>query len=98
MMRQTVEFQDGDRDAVEAFMENVKTTCGLVEEMLVTNPTYVLSPVLRDMLRDKARELDGMRLAIKAHTGGLAVDNLGKPLAEQFVESMKWQKEQRAKR
>ncbi len=69
--------QPGDRESIEKFEHTLSILTGMVEEAIVINPVYLLSPVLRECLRDKAREVKKMHDKIK---GRIVVDNLGEPL------------------
>jgi hypothetical protein len=75
MPKYTVDMSDEDRKFVEKFDEQVGMLAGMVHEMIKVNPTYVLSPVLRKSLHDKATEVEGMRMAVH---NKLCVDNLPK--------------------
>jgi hypothetical protein len=76
-IRRTVDQFEGDQNHVQAYTEAVRNLCGMVEECMETNKVILLSPVLRQLVRDHARKVEKMREKIGAY---LTVDNLHAPL------------------
>lgn len=77
MIKRTCDVHEEDQKLLEKYDEAVWMLTGMVEEAFVTNQTYLLSPVLRKAIRDKGREVDGMRVVLH---NKLCVDNPGDPL------------------
>jgi hypothetical protein len=79
MSKGSIDWQEGDNEYIGQFHHNVDMLTGMVKEMMVTTPSMVLSPVLREMLVEKAAQVEKQSWRIKTH-GRLRVDNLGEPL------------------
>lgn len=76
----TAEFSPSDRDYLNRYREVVGQLAQLVIEIMTTEQQLLLSPIFRQILLEKARELDGMHQEIRAK---LVVDNPGRPLTVQ---------------
>lgn len=48
-------------DAVEKYHTAVNHLCGLVVESMETNPSYLLSPVMRKMVVEHAKKTESLR-------------------------------------
>lgn len=77
--RRTIDVQDGDKEWVELFMEEIRMCCGMIEEAFEENKTLLLSPVMRALIRDRGRKLEAMRQKV---INRVCVDNLGEPLSK----------------
>lgn len=73
----TIEFTKSDADYLNAYKQAVELLYGVVIEMLTTERTVLLSPVFREIVLDKAREVEQKHRAIHVM---LCVDNPAKPL------------------
>lgn len=82
--RRTIDVQDGDQQWVDDFVDDVRTVCGLIEECFVEHPATLLSPILRQLVVDRARQLEAKRIKILCK---LCVDNLHGPLSEKAPEA-----------
>ena len=78
-IRITCDVQDGDREWTKRFEEALSDLVGLVEESFESKPVVLLSPVLRKMVRDKARQVGAMYQKI---SGRIVVDNPIGPLSK----------------
>lgn len=76
-VRQIIDTYASDREWVRNFEHQVGMLIGMVEEMFETNRVLLLSPVMRELVLDKGREVGRMLDKVR-HI--LAVDNPGKPL------------------
>lgn len=74
---QRCDVQPGDREFVLEFVRQLEMLTGMVEEAFGTNPVYLLSPVLREMMREKGQRVTRLFDQIKFR---LVVDNPGEPL------------------
>ena len=68
-----------DKEFLRQFNEDVYSLAGCVIEMLETTPSLVLSPVLRKLVLDKAKDVQAQHGPLKMH---LCVDNPGDPLTK----------------
>jgi ribosomal protein L13 len=75
--RRTIDIQDGDDAWVEKFTKDIDDVCGMIEEAFERNPAMLLSPVIRGMLREKAKELEKKLEVVR---GRVCVDNPSIPL------------------
>lgn len=75
--QRTCDVQASDEVLLARFEDGIGMLTGLVEEAFVTNQAYLLSPVLRELIRDKGREVRRLHAALHGH---LVVDNPGEPL------------------
>lgn len=73
-IKQTIVTSQSDRKYIENFERQVDMLCGMVKEMFTENKVMLLSPVLRELIANKGREVDEMR---KQLHGRLCADNLG---------------------
>ena len=72
------EVQDGDDAWVKAFLEDVRGLAESVDEIMGSESRLLLSPVFRNLVRDKAQKVRaGLTTLGLRH---VVVDNLGKPL------------------
>jgi len=78
-MQRICDIQDGDYEWVAKFIHDIRNLCGMTEEAFETNKVLILSPVMRELIRDAARRLDKK---IDKVINRLCVDNAGKPLNE----------------
>lgn len=74
-IRQTIDTSESDRMFVERFMHEVHMLAGMVKEMFVEEKVLLLSPIMRELIADKARLVADMRLTLQNH---VCADNLGK--------------------
>jgi hypothetical protein len=75
----TLKVDESLEDAayVESYVEGVEHLCGLVVEMFGDHPVTLLSPVFRQMILDKAQQVQRQHRKL---VGRLHVDNPGDPL------------------
>lgn len=73
-----VDTSDADRQFVLVFMEDVKMLAGIVREMVEEDSRLLLSPVMRQLLIDKAKDVQQRWSAISPYP--LFVDNPGADL------------------
>lgn len=66
-----------DLKLLERFNEQVQMLTGMVKEIIEDEPRMILSPVMRRMLADKAKEVESLHAPLRQR---LCVDNPGKPL------------------
>lgn len=59
------------------FNEQLQMLTGMVKEIIEDEPRMILSPVMRRMLADKAKEVESLHAPLRQR---LCVDNPGKPL------------------
>lgn len=78
--RRTIDYQNGDVEFLAEFEKQLEMLYGMVEEMFVENKACLLSPVMRQLLIDKARSVKARHEALRYK---LCVDNLNGPLKEQ---------------
>jgi hypothetical protein len=79
MSRRTCDIQNGDEKWVEEFEHQIDMLCGMVHEMMVEDKVMLLSPVMRELLIEKAKlVLEKARLVRRR----IVIDNLGPPLSE----------------
>jgi len=76
-IKRHIDYYAEDTVFLADFEKQVETLTGLVTEMLETNKVLVLSPVMREMVVDKAKEVLSKLNAVKWK---LCVDNLNEPL------------------
>lgn len=72
--RRTCDQMEGDEKWIEEFEDALHMLTGMVEEAFVATPQYLLSPILRQSIRDKGRQVAEMHRKI---TRRIVVDNLG---------------------
>jgi hypothetical protein len=72
-----IDEQPEDVKFLKQFNDDVDSLAGCVIEMLETTPQMVLSPVMRKLIVDKAKEVKAQHGPLKLH---LCVDNPSKPL------------------
>ena len=75
MSKVICDFQDKDREFLEEFEKELRSLTGMVEEMFVTTPAILLSPIYREMMAEKARHVHRMQTR-------LVIDNPGEPLCK----------------
>lgn len=76
-IKQTCDVQPGDREFVAEFVRQLELLTGMVEEAFGTTPVYLLSPVMRTVLREKGQKVTLIFNKIKYR---LVVDNPEEPL------------------
>ena len=76
-IRRTIDVQDGDEQWVKDFEHDIEHVCGLIEEAMHENKLLLLSPICREMIRERGKQLQ-KKLNNVRHR--LCVDNLGDPL------------------
>lgn len=84
--RQTIDTSNHDDEFIEETLKELDMLCGLVEEMMETDPRLLLSPLFRRVLRDKGREV-GKRVSILS-LYRMYSDNLHETYKEQFRKRM----------
>lgn len=72
-----IDVQDGDPKWVEEFENDIRIVCGMIEEAFQENKALLLSPVMRELIRDRGRALKAKLDRVRNR---LCVDNLGEPL------------------
>lgn len=77
MTQRIIDVQEGDPAWVAKFESDIRNLCGLVEEAFETNKLILLSPVFRELIRDRARQLESKLNIVRNR---LCVDNIGDPL------------------
>jgi hypothetical protein len=75
--KRTVECTEQDNKFVEVLVEESYKLCKMVEEMVKLNPSYLLSPIMRELLVEKAALVERNLFKVR---NLLLVDNLYKPL------------------
>ncbi len=75
--RRTCDVCQADLKFLERFNEQVQMLTGMVKEIIEDEPRMILSPVMRRMLADKAKEVESLHAPLRQR---LCVDNPGKPL------------------
>lgn len=75
-----LDSQEGDREFLDNYEEQVKMLAGLVIEAVEENPQYLLSPILRKVMIDKAKEVQRIRSKFAGEE--IYVDNCGTPLKD----------------
>lgn len=70
--RQTIEFHDEDVESLKDFIGDVDTVAQLVIECFETNPSSLLSPIIREMIVKHAQELLSEKNKLGIH---LRLDN-----------------------
>lgn len=77
-MRQLmVDESEQDSAYVEKFAKELEMLTGIVHELLVDEPRMILSPVMRQLLIDKAKSVKALFGPMK---GRIHVDNPSEPL------------------
>lgn len=71
-IRQTVDTSESDREYVREFENDVAMLCGMVQEMFIENKAMLLSPVLRDLIIEKAART---QVKLRKLQNKLAADN-----------------------
>lgn len=84
MKKITCDIQDGDEAWTDAFVKDIEMLCGLTQEMFEENKVLLLSPIFRDLIAAKGRDVAD-RLKTAKHR--LYIDNPGKPLTPRPVET-----------
>lgn len=74
MIRQTCGVQEGDRKWMSEFEADVEMLACLVEEAFATSPVVLLSPHIREMIRDRGRSVKDKLQKVR---GRLVADNPG---------------------
>jgi hypothetical protein len=77
LRRRICETGPEDEQFLNNFSEQVAMLTGMVKEIIEEEPRMLLSPVMRRMLADKAREVESLHAPLR---GRLVVDNPGQPL------------------
>ena len=73
-IKQTIDTSVSDREFVANFDKQLAMLTGMVEEMFVENKHCLLSPVMRQLMADKGREVNAIRQKL---AGRLCADNPG---------------------
>lgn len=76
-IKQTVDTSVSDREFVKKLEKRIETLAGMVIEAVKENPQYLLSPIMREMLAEKAVEVQILMRKVK---GRIVVDNPGENL------------------
>lgn len=75
-VRQTIVTCDQDREYIKRFEHELWMLTGMVVEMVEEHPSYLLSPIMRESLARKAKEVAAMRDQL---LNKLCADNLNEP-------------------
>ena len=70
--------QKEDIEFLSKFEGDLEMLTGMVEEMFVQTPSVLLSPVMRQLIIDKARDVKKMHENLRYR---LVIDNPGEPLS-----------------
>lgn len=77
--RRIIDVQVGDPEWVSQLEKDLHNLCGLVEEAFQENRVLLLSPVCREMIRDRGREVQAKLDKVRNR---LCVDNPNEPLKQ----------------
>lgn len=75
--RRIIDVQEGDNVWVQQFETDIQMVCGMIEEAFESNKLILLSPIMREMIRDRGRALQAKLDQVRNR---LCVDNLHEPL------------------
>ena len=75
--RRICDVHPDDVKLLERFNEQVQMLTGMIKEIIEDEPRMLLSPVMRRMLSDKAKEVESLHSPLRMR---LCVDNPGEPL------------------
>lgn len=80
--RQIIDTCESDRKWLEEHGETIDMLTGMVEELFVENKAMLLSPVMRQLLIDKARLVSMQRQVFVGQR--YLIDNPGESLRDRF--------------